>query len=273
MTTPSDSEMGTVLEWAARDHPPRTAPEGYEPAEAFLVPAGWKVEKAPWTPNRPKRIVGEVNLATAESFCRYFNDYHNPGAVILATIRDSQQYAPTFRAVLDYHEGPSSPNWCGHVATFTPMETPAWKAWLDIQKEPLTQEEFAEHLEENLPTVIRPEGAILLRVINDFSVEGKLTFSRATRLQDGTVKLLYATEHTARSGELLVPRTFTIQVPIYEGQPPVPIEAVLSYRISPTGDLTLSFDFRNLEAVFRLMTVQISDAIAEKTLQEPYWVR
>jgi uncharacterized protein YfdQ (DUF2303 family) len=137
----------------------------------------------------------------------------------------------------------------------------------------LTQEEFAEHLEANLGSVTKPEGSILLRIINDFSVDGKLTFSRAVRLQDGTVKFQYATEHTARCGELVVPRSFTVELPIYEGEPSVELESLLSYRIGPGGALKLNFKFRNLEWRLRQLAADIASRMGQAVALTPYWTK
>ena len=243
-------DVQTVFEHAARLAAPAEPPHLVNGLPVMLVPKGWDAKPVPgWTPAAPlNRVRALVQLDDLGSFSRYVSEFKLPDTRLFARIGESSE-ALSVTAIIDYHQArpgaPATPEFTDHRAIWTAKLSEDWKRWKGIHAKALSQEEFARFVEDNAGNVQQPSGADLLQIITTLEVDGTLTFQRALRLQDGTVKLTFNAEQRAKAGEMSVPSELTLALPVYEGEPPIALKARLRYRLSSTGELRVWIELVN----------------------------
>lgn len=95
-----------------------------------------------------------------------------------------------------------------------------WQTWHKISGKFMSQEEFGDVIEELLHTVVRPDQADLMEVIESVRVSSGTTFESGVRRSDGQIQLSYREESTTRAGQagdLEVPQTITVAIKPWEG--------------------------------------------------------
>lgn len=199
---------------------------------AVLVPDGYKVEsleKFVYNEHSaaPERIKAYPNVLDVESFVEYFNTFNDNGAVF-ADEKNSKVIA-----VLDYHQGASSPRWGQHRLTLELRKSEEWNTWFARNNKPFTQTEFAEFLEQNGMDITKPEPASIREVASDLQVHSEVSFGSGVRTSDGRLQFRYTEENKATVGgnAVIVPESFEITLPVFVGAPKITIMALLRYRV------------------------------------------
>lgn len=230
-----------------------------------VIPAGYVLEKLP-TADMPPRPIGNVRLRDTASFVRFYNDHAATFSRIYATLEPAR-----FLAVFDEMLGIGDPaghlhgqaNWRQFRATFEVPPSREWKLWTASDRKPMNQLQFASFLEDNLPDVVKPDGADLLQLALNFEAAQAGSFVATQRLQDGSHNLQWKAENNA-SGTVRLPEQITIAIPVFENAAPGCAGARLRYRIKE-GVLTIWYELirphKVLEAAFRSAWA----AIAEQT--------
>jgi uncharacterized protein YfdQ (DUF2303 family) len=206
-----------------------------------VLPSDAKVHSLAHLLPNPLRIERTVTLHDPASFTTYVKEFREPGTRIFFNL-DSQ----TFTAILDYHEsgsteaddgtsliGEQQPRWCDHVATFTPRQTPEYKAWIGGNGRARTQMEFAQFIEQHVEDVADGFGGTLLKIALNLQVKKDVTFVSQQRMEDGSVKLTYNEDVTGTStvGQLVIPPTFALQIQPFYGGPTYRIECRFRFRL------------------------------------------
>lgn len=208
----------------------------------------------------PVRKKGIVRVHDAESFVTYHQLFCDENSRVFADETKGQ-----ILSILDYHAtGDNAPRWCQHRLDMTLRHSVEWTTWLAMNGKRVAQEEFANFLEDNAPDVMEPSAAAMLEVARDLSAKTDVDFGSAMRLSDGSVKFKYSeqTKATVGAGEMTVPESFKIAIPVYLGTERISITARLRYRITG-GHLTFWFDLLRADAVAREGFLAIRRAIAE----------
>jgi uncharacterized protein YfdQ (DUF2303 family) len=110
----------------------------------------------------------------------------------------------------------------------------------------MTHVNFANFLEENAVDVINPDGAALLELIRDLNVKSGSTFKSQVRMGD-VVKFEYQkADDVSSKEEIEMPVGFTLNIPVYFGEPPITMNALLRRKIDD-GQLFLGFKIQRLE--------------------------
>ncbi|MCC6366876.1 MAG: DUF2303 family protein [Bryobacterales bacterium] len=209
---------------------PRTIPETPEPTGLYaVVPADYKLESLEDFLPRPLRVRQQVSLHDAQSFIAYVKEF---GDHELSRIFFNQE-KETFQAVLDYHAANGQPGWCAHVAGFTTRRSEEFKAWMVQNKKQMGQVDFARFLEDNLPDIVEPEGAMLLQIALTFEAKKDVEFASGVRLQNGQIQFQYneVIRGAAQKGTLEVPEQFVLGVPIHVGGPAYRIPVRFRWRL------------------------------------------
>ncbi|MFT4175964.1 MAG: DUF2303 family protein [Luteolibacter sp.] len=188
---------------------------------------------------------GEVRAESLASFCEYVAKYKCAEAIVFAS-----EDANRLEAVFDWH---SVEDICGgfgrHRAWMNLQFSPNWLAWHAFNGRELSQQKFAEFIEEHLEDVSAPSAAELLEVVTTLSGKKNVDFKNAVRLANGDVGIQWEETTTAKAGEsgnLQVPSEIELTVPIYRGceeSTTFKIRALFRYRIN---DGRLSFEIRML---------------------------
>lgn len=228
-----------------------------------VVPEGYVLEKLP-TADLPLRPNGNVRLRDTASFVRFYKDHAADFSRIYATLEPARFQAVfdetrvvTFR---DEHLHDQA-NWRQFRATFEVPPSREWKLWTSTDRMPMNQLQFASFLEDNLPDVVKPDGADLLQLALNFEAAQAGSFVATQRLQDGSHNLQWKSENNA-SGTVRLPEQITISIPVFENAEPQQIDARLRYRIKE-GVLTIWYELirphKVLEATFRSAWATIAE--------------
>jgi uncharacterized protein YfdQ (DUF2303 family) len=162
-------------------------------------------ERAGLAPVRPS---GNPFFDDTDSFVRYILKHGNDASEIYA---DTQRQ--TIVAVLDWHD--DEPGWGVHRATLKFRPDPDWQAWGKIDRRPMSQQEFAEFLEDQRWDIVTPSAAAVMEACSNLDVTTSAAFSSRTRLSDGTIALSYSEDQ--RTGQVKVPQTITLKLYPFSG--------------------------------------------------------
>ena len=136
-------------------------------------------------------------------------------------------------AVFNDHRGTAA-GWRDHRAYFEATYTPEFKLWLTNNRQPKSQTEFAEFIEDNFADITEPAAQQLLDVATTIQAKTDISFSSAKRLQDGQTQLGYTETIDARAGAngaLQIPKEFAIGVRIFRNGAGYKLRARLKYRL------------------------------------------
>lgn len=229
----------------------------------IIVPPGCKAESHDLTRflPAPRRTEATVKMETAESFCEYFQRHQLADSVVFAEITPT---AAKFTGIID-QTGKDEPRWRGHRVVFATLPTIEWARWTKADGSQMSQEAFAEFLEDNLPDLV--EGAALLEVSRSLQARKDINFKQALRLDNGDTQLIYEETTQAKAGqrgEFEIPKEFDICLPLFVGAPPSTIRARLRYRIE-SGRLNLWFELlrphKAVQAIVEALLAQIIVAL------------
>lgn len=265
-----ESEAAAALDFATEYlEPIEVAAEGTH--VVLTVAAGQRVvtlDTEPWG-DLPVRKRGSIVLHDGDSFGRYITD-HSTG---VATSLYADVKARKVVGILDGHErGADAPGWGEHRAELALRFTDEWSAWLARNGKIEGQTEFAYHIEERMLDVVEPDGATLLELAQSFQATVNVNFKRAERLDSGETALRFEETVDARAGrqgEIDIPQTFTLDVPVFEGDEPTRITAHLRYRLRD-GQLRIGYQLVRPEEAIRESFSRVLDVIEAETGIAPY---
>jgi len=205
-------------------------------ADFAVVPEGYSLTDLEQFKDAPRRIKTRIELRSAQSFCDYVIKFAADGASVFCDLKGQ-----TFTAVLDYHVDDSTPAWAGHKATYTCPIDSRWKTWTGRNGKQMSQVEFAQFIEDNLPDIVHPAGTDMLTISRNLQAKKKVDFKSDQNLSNGDIQFTYNETTTGTAGQLEIPQEFTLGIPVYEGGAPYEVKARLRYRISE-GKLTMWYD-------------------------------
>ncbi len=233
------------------------------PGQYALVPEGYELHDLQEYADVPRRVTGKVALTTVKSFLAYVERFQTPGTLVLADLAGQK-----FKAILDHAEDANSPGWGEHQATYhCPLGT-AWKTWIKKDGNPMDQATFAQFIEDNLIDIASPSHTEILTVSKTLQAKKKVDFKSAVALNNGDVQFTYNETTDASAGQISVPQTFTLGIPVFEGGAPYEVTARLRYRINDEGKLAMWYDLlrpqRMVEDAFGEVEKLIRDKIGAK---------
>lgn len=262
MNEPTSNEAKTIFEHAQRLNSAIIPWPGYRGKPAVIVPNGWRLEEMPGAVDSspPDRVRQDVVCGDHASFCEYVNRFKQPTTMVFVSehfCSQDSKLIPRFLALIDYHDPTGIPSQVTHRVAFIPKFSVSFERWSTANNKPAGQFEFAEFIERNIADIVDPPGADLLHFINEFSIEGTLSFQRVQRLQNGSVKFSFQNEHKAKAGEIEIPDRFQLGFPVFEGEPQTGMSAKLRYRLSPDGKLALWFELENPHLAVEAATLNL----------------
>ncbi|NUS86346.1 MAG: DUF2303 family protein [Streptomyces sp.] len=205
----------------------------------------------------PPRKRGTTTVRDAVSFLAYWAKHSDTSSEVYA---DAEKLTVT--AVLDAHH-PEAPRFGSHRLHLALRETEAWKQWMRCDGLLVSQDAFAEFLEDHLPELLDPDSATMLEIAQSFQAAVKVDFQSATRLSSGQRQFQYVETQTSKAGQkgtLSVPETFTIGLVPFEGSEGYRLTARLRHRITPDG-LKLGYKLERPDEVRRTAFADVVKAI------------
>ncbi|TFH97827.1 DUF2303 family protein [Micrococcus lylae] len=121
-----------------------------------------------------------------------------------------------------------------HTCQLTLLIDDDWAAWTQADGKLMSQEQFAEFLEDNAGAVISPDAATMIEIATSMQVNRSVAFEQAQRLQDGNVRFAYREDTTAsagKAGDLEIPAVIDLALPPFRGSQRVKVTARLRWRL------------------------------------------
>jgi uncharacterized protein YfdQ (DUF2303 family) len=260
MTSPDRAgEAQAIIETARLS----TIPHKVEPGGLYVVPTANGANVVDLTGDKyrdtPARKEGTVVVHDVASFGAYYGKHADAASEVFADAGSAR-----ITAVLDAHSGHA--RWQAHRLSWQVRTDPHWQTWIASDGKMMSQQEFAEFIEDNAPDVAADspvKAADLIELAQKFQATTKVTFSQGHRLASGETQLTYVEETNAsagRRGEIQIPPDFSIGVPPFEGGPAYRVKARFRYRISD-GTVRLGYRLNRPEDAARDAFEEIAEQV------------
>ncbi len=241
---------------------------GGPPSVPFVVvPKGYEIKTLEALYPAPYRRKGAVALNDPASFIRMVNDQKTAATKLYGTVKP----APAFLAVFNDHHGTSEApgGWRDHTATYACPLSSEWQAWIGKNKVPMTQQQFAEFIEENELDILAPDSdrmPTMKEVAREMEAKNNVAVSQGNRLDNGQVQFAYTEDikGTVSKGKFEVPEMFVIQIPVFDGGTLVSVPVRFRYRIT-SGGFVMFYDMVRPHKVLELATTRVWAEIEEGT--------
>jgi uncharacterized protein YfdQ (DUF2303 family) len=211
--------------------------------------------------DKPKRPEGTYKPATLLALIDYVEKHEQGDHTTLWVHPTSGNVV----AILDDHSAKWTA-WRKHRAELKLLVTEEWQFWTRHDGNYMSQQEFAELLQEGLPDIAKPDGADLLETCSTIQATTNATFRSGFRLDNGEVKMQYDEEidgKAGKHGELSIPEEFLLSLAPFVGNEKVVVAAHLRYRIRG-GNLSVGYKLQQPDRVVQAALEEIADKLAKK---------
>lgn len=220
---------------------------------AAVVPTGYQITTLDVArliePYRtaPRRTTGHAIVTDTASWLGYFGKHGGAHSEVFGDVGQG-----TVTAILNAPTSPATPGFGDHRVTLKLEHSAAWKVWTAKNAQLMSQDVFAEHLEERAPDLVEPDAATMLELAQSFQATTGVQFESASKLSSGQRHFQYieAIEGKAGNrGQLDIPTEIKIQVQVWRGIAiVVPITARFRFRVERSG-LRLAYVLDRVEDV------------------------
>lgn len=256
-TTIQDTEAKTVARLAQQA---ANAEEIY-PGKLYLIAdgnGGMKEIDTDEYDTRPRSKNLNQTVADFPSFAAYLNKHGLEGETEISAHETEGVFSAVVDAGTDDEAG-----WRRHLVKLTLTPSDEWKTWTAQSGRLMTQEQFAEFIEDNARNVVSPSSAELLEVAQSLQIRRGVDFESGTRLSDGNVQFGYRETTTATAGTagtLTIPATLELALAPFRGGEPYRVPASFRYRLQDKR-LALGFKLQNADQVRRDAFAQIAEQV------------
>lgn len=225
----------------------------------------------------PRRKAGVVTVRNVASFAAYHARHADDDSEVFADLD-----AGTVTAVLDAHRGNNDEGdglaagegarWQQHRLILALVPTLPWQEWTAKDRKFMSQELFAEFIEEHARDV-DPEGAVksadLLETAQNFKATLKGSITSGKRVSSGQTQFSYVEEITATGQNaarktIEMPEEFDLLIAPYEDIAPAVMAVRLRYRIQQDKSLVLGYFMNNPARVAREAVAEVVAKLAEE---------
>ncbi len=263
-----------------------SVPDG-STAEVLIVPRGFEVKSAKGLLDEyrtePDRRRGTAELNNLASFINHVNRFKDEGSALFAT-KDPAELL----AVLDYHPqgkpADARPRFGSHRSSYKFPFSSEWQAWEAINKEVMSQQQFAEFIEDHIFDVVSPEKignlaqefvdaaqvtlatpSRLLELSRGLTIREGSTLKNVQNLQSGEANMVFVTAHTDEAGApLSIPSAFLIAIPVFENGDTYQLPVRLRYRVA-NGSVRWFFELYGNDRIFDNAFQEACDQAEEAT--------
>lgn len=217
----------------------------------------------PWAvENHISPVLAGESFGDVESWAAYVTRYGGVDEVWPAFLTWSER---GLRAVLDYHGTDQEPGRCQWTADHPFTLSAQMRRWQALANgHAKSQREVLEAFEDLAADIVDPSAADLVTLVRTLRATSMANAETELR-PDGTTRVAYTKNQTVNAGELLLPPSLTIAVPVLKGHTeagddlklkPVLYRLVVRIRVSVDDSARLAFRLsmpdaeRTLEAVY-----------------------
>ena len=235
---------------------------------AIVVPDAGQlaiIEQAPDAQRaNPRRVVGTTAVLEPEGFGVVWDKHSADTSEVYA---DPVQASITAVFDADSAAGEAQlAGWRQHRAVLSCKLTPAYMAWASRDGRLMEQQDFAEHIEDRLADIVRPSGADMLEIAQSLQANTRVEFKSAVQVSSGQRGLVFEETTTAKAGQkgqLDIPVTFDLGLPIFEGGAAYKLTARFRYRIN-NGHLSIGYKLERPEDTVREAFKDVVTAVEER---------
>jgi uncharacterized protein YfdQ (DUF2303 family) len=243
-------------------------------AVAVTEQNGLQVQELAFDPQEinpnPYRVTGERTVTDLDSFLA---ELDRRGLYETGTLWGNAQRG-ILTAVYNDHHGETA-GWRDDRLTLKLAADEDWTTWHNLSGKYFRQQEFGDKIEELLHTIINPDQAELLEIIDSVRASTSGEFESAIERSNGGQKLVYKQEHSVkagRTGQLEVPRYVTIELRPWEGHPETyEVEAYFRTQVKD-GALGLAIKLKPTRQIVRTAWTTLTTAVIEQTRKPVYAV-
>jgi uncharacterized protein YfdQ (DUF2303 family) len=130
----------------------------------------------------------------------------------------------------------------------------------------MDQGDFAQFLEDNIPDIAEPAGALIVEIARTLEAKTDVQFESHIRADNGSHRFVFneSVVGSAGRGEFSIPSEFTLVLQPFEGSNKYQMKARFRYRITAKA-LKLWFDLVRMEDVLKLAFEEEQEKIGEAT--------
>lgn len=258
---------GTAVEAIERIAQQSAESHALEIGSVYAVRLGDRVHLVDLTGDQyrdtPARKTGHVRVRDVASFAEFYAKHSTAGASEVYADRERR----SITAVLDAHAADAT-GWAEHRLVLGLECSEAFRAWSERDGRYMTQEQFAEHLDDNRADIRDPDAATMLEIAQTIQGTSKVDWQAGHRLVDGQRRIGFVETNEAKAGskgELVIPVSITIGVQIFEGSTVAhALTARFRHRIEG-GQLRLMYKLDRpgdvVTAAFNGVVGEVSEAI------------
>lgn len=213
---------------------------------------------------KPTRKSGNINVQDTAGFLAVFKRHHTENSTVIYADRNRA----IFKAVFNDHSETEA-GWRDHTCRYACPKSNEWQVWCENDGQKMSQERFAHFIEQNLVDITEPNSAAMLEISRELVARKSANFSSSIRLSNGSHQFAYDEEirGSTKSGNLEVPETFKIGIPVFLNGDGYAIEARLRYRIKE-NHLEMWYELIRANDVYEDAFNQIFEHIAAETGME-----
>ena len=230
--------------------------------QKLIVPEGYRLEDVTDKDRLAAHAAAAIVLDEKQALIDYVNRFREPGSVLFADADKSE-----VRCVLDYHLASNGEDATTgarqHKATLKLRDSEEFQRWNAIAGQLVTQEVFADFLEENANDIASPDPAAMIDLARDLSASVGATFRSKVDLQSGDRVFNYARETTVDE-KIVVPKIVELEIPLYQGEQPMRLRMAFRYSLGG-GGLRLGVEWRRVQYQRLALFKEIAFAVAEGT--------
>lgn len=216
--------------------------------DANTLATARRLATAPGPDNRE----GTAEHHTLKSFIDHVNRFKGKNTVVWA---DGE--GKGLKSVFDYHPaGESGTGWQRHRGVYACPFSEAWKAWGSGETLTLTQDELGTLLDTRDRELVggeiygraAPDPAWMLSFLGNLE---SFAGAKAKMVRDTNThqrKLTYQRE-SGFAGEVVPPKAFLIEIPVFQGEDPQKLEVRLRAEVNADGEAKFELRIHDAEAV------------------------
>lgn len=189
----------------------------------------------------PRRRRGESTHVEMASFVECTNRFKTADSTIWAYKAHNGEF--TMTTVFNYHPAevaePGAAGWGDHRAKYICPLSPAWIAWNRMSNKMVSQEEFADFVEEHGANVYEgedgyPKTIDLLELASNLRIEQGIKVQRTYNRQTGEYTIVNTRENDETESTKL-PRAIMLQLPVFDNGQTYKVEALMRCSTGSRG--------------------------------------
>lgn len=206
--------------------------------DILALPPGWKTEDYSSIQEAPRRQKGFTVLHSIDSFARFISQHgiHENTRIFVTKSTTNLK----FTAILNANSA-SDPGWADWGCTMPVQYDPVALEWQKLAGQPQTQAQLSAFLRSHVGDVVSMPAAALIDLAENLEVKTGIAATYKTNTANGSRTLAWEEDVKTTTN---VPASFTIRIPVFQGQDgEVELEVRLTFRSTKEGLLwTLYLD-------------------------------